>query len=105
MTDPKLSHTDEQGQVHMVDVGHKTESERMAVAMGEVRMNLSTLELIRSDAMKKGNVFTVAQIAGISAAKKTAELIPLCHPLELTHISVELKAHEELPGIQITATV
>ncbi len=104
MTDPKLTHVDAHGYAHMVDIGQKTESERMAIARGEVRMQKSTLELIRSSAVEKGNVLTVAQIAGISGAKKTAELIPLCHPIPLTHIAVELSLDDHLPGIQITAT-
>jgi cyclic pyranopterin phosphate synthase len=101
----KLSHVDEQGRVHMVDVGQKSETERVAIARGEVKMKRETLGLIRDGAIKKGDVLTVAQIAGISAAKRTSELIPLCHPLALTHIEVELKLDENLPGVQITAIV
>jgi len=88
----------------MVDVGHKPDTERVAVAKGEVRMKAETLSLIRAGAMKKGDVLTVAQVAGVMAAKRTAELIPLCHPLPLTHLSVELELKDELPGVEITAT-
>ncbi len=89
----------------MVDVGSKPDSERLAVACGEVVMKKATLELIRAGASKKGDVLTVAQIAGIAAAKRTSELIPLCHPLLLTHIDVSLALDETLPGVVITATV
>jgi cyclic pyranopterin phosphate synthase len=89
----------------MVDVGEKDETVRTAIAKGEVRMLASTLELIREGMIKKGDVLTVAQIAGIQAAKKTAELIPLCHPLPLTYVAVELNPDDTIPGIAITATV
>jgi len=89
----------------MVDVGEKPVTERMAVAKGEVHMTQATFDLIRADAVKKGDVLTVAQIAGILAAKKTSELIPLCHPLPLSKVDVELKLDEALPGVVITATV
>ncbi len=88
----------------MVDVGQKAETERIAIAKGEVRMLKSTLELIRANAVKKGDVLTVAQIAGITGAKRTAELIPLCHPLPLTQIEVDLDLDDTLPGVVITAT-
>jgi cyclic pyranopterin phosphate synthase len=101
----KLTHLDESGRAHMVDVGEKAETERVAVAKGEVLMKKTTFDLIRAGDIKKGDVLTVAQIAGISAAKRTADLIPLCHPLPLTHIEVALKLVETLPGVEITATV
>lgn len=104
MTSNQLTHLDESGRAHMVDVGAKPDSERTAVARGEVRMKPSTLELIRKGVMKKGDVLTVAQLAGIMGGKKTGELIPLCHPISLTHIEVELELDESLPGIQIKAT-
>jgi cyclic pyranopterin phosphate synthase len=88
----------------MVDVGHKPDTERSAMARGEVRMRLETLRLIRAGAMKKGDVLTVAQLAGVMGAKRTAELIPLCHPLPLNHIDVIITLDEELPGVQIIAT-
>ena len=100
-----LTHLDESGKPRMVDVGHKPDTERMAVAKGAVRMRPETLELILSGNIKKGDVFNVARIAGVMAAKKTAELIPLCHPLPLTDIQVDLEGDPDLPGIQITATV
>lgn len=102
---PKLSHLDEHGRARMVNVGRKPNTERMAVAKGEVRMKPETLALIRAGALKKGDVLTVAQLAGVMAAKRTAELIPLCHPLPLTHIEVICRLAEDLPGVEITATV
>ncbi len=105
MNDNKLSHIDMQGDAQMVDVGNKQKSERVAVAVGEILMKPETLQMIREDKIKKGDVLTVAKIAGISAAKKTSELIPLCHPLALDHISVEFEIDEELPGVRIKATV
>lgn len=88
----------------MVDVGHKPETERIAVARGEVHMLKSTLELIRAGHLKKGDVLTIAQIAGITASKRTADLIPLCHPLPLTNVDVDLALEDAIPGIVITAT-
>ncbi len=88
----------------MVDIGHKPVSERSAVARSEVHMQPSTLALIRSGEMKKGDVLAVAKIAGIQAAKKTAELIPLCHPLQVTHLAVDLELDDSLLGVLITAT-
>lgn len=100
----KLTHLDDAGKVHMVDVGAKPDTERVAVARGEIHMKKATFDLIAEGAMKKGDVLTVAQIAGINGAKQTSGLIPLCHPLPLTHISVELDLDESLPGVQITAS-
>jgi cyclic pyranopterin phosphate synthase len=105
MTTPKLTHLDETGRARMVDVGHKPDTERSAIARGEVVMLPATLELIRAGAMKKGDVLTVAQIAGITGSKRTSELIPLCHPLPLTHVDVSLALDDALPGVVITATV
>src|SRR5512139_3245644 len=101
----KLSHLDEQGSLHMVDVGHKPDSERMAIARGEVVMKPETLALVKAGALKKGDVVSVARVAGIMAAKRTAELIPLCHPLALTHINVDLELDPVLPGVRIMASV
>jgi cyclic pyranopterin monophosphate synthase len=101
----KLSHLDETGRIQMVDVGAKSDSERRAVAKGEVRMRPETLELIRAGELKKGDVVSVARLAGIMGAKRTAELIPLCHPLGLTYIGVEVEFDEQLPGLRIAATV
>jgi len=89
----------------MVDVGSKSDSQRSATAKGEVRMQPQTLNLIRAGSMKKGDVIMVAQLAGIMAAKRTAELIPLCHPLPISQIEVDLELDDSLPGIQITAKV
>jgi len=88
----------------MVDVGQKPDTERIAVARGEIHMKKETLELIRDGQIKKGDVLTVAQIAGITASKRTSELIPLCHPLPLTKVDVDLTLDEALPGVIITAT-
>jgi cyclic pyranopterin phosphate synthase len=101
----QLSHIDRTGRAKMVDVGAKPDSQRTAIAKGEVIMRLNTLEQIRAGVMKKGDVLTVAQLAGIMAAKKTAELIPLCHPLPLSQIEVDLGLDDSLPGIQIKAIV
>ena len=103
MSDPKLTHLDEHGRAHMVDVGAKPDTERIAIAKGEVHMQQSTLDLIRAGQIKKGDVLTVAQIAGISASKRTSDLIPLCHPLPLTVVEVELALDDSLPGVTITA--
>ena len=105
MTDLHLTHLDESGRARMVDVGAKPDTQRSAVAKGEVLMKAATLDLIRAGALKKGDVLTVAQLAGIMAAKRTAELIPLCHPLPLTKIDVDLALEDALPGVLITATV
>jgi cyclic pyranopterin phosphate synthase len=88
----------------MVDIGHKPDTERVAIARGEVQMKKETLDLIRAGQIKKGDVLTIAQIAGIIGSKRTSELIPLCHPLPLTKIDVDLVLDESVPGIVITAT-
>lgn len=88
----------------MVDVSHKPDTERTAVARGEVHMKRETLNLIRTGQILKGDVITVAQIAGITASKRTSELIPLCHPLPLTKVDVDMELDESLPGVVITAT-
>ena len=89
----------------MVDIGHKPETERMAIACGEIHMRLETLTLIQEGALKKGDVFSVAQIAGVMAAKRTSELIPLCHPLPIHQVLVEIKPDSKIPGVSITAEV
>jgi cyclic pyranopterin monophosphate synthase len=89
----------------MVDVGTKAETERAARARGTIRMKPETLAAIRANQLKKGDVFSVARIAGILAAKRTSDLIPLCHPLPLTHILVDLVADDALPGIRAEAEV
>jgi cyclic pyranopterin monophosphate synthase len=100
----QLTHLDDQGRANMVDVGHKDNTERLAVACGEIVMKPETLGLIREGQVKKGDVLTVAKIAGIQAAKRTSELIPLCHPIALTKVDVELSLDESLPGVQIRAS-
>jgi len=104
MDKPKLTHIDETGRAHMVDVGHKPDSERIAIARGEVHMRRETFDLIRAGNIKKGDILTIAQIAGIMGAKKTSELIPLCHPLALNKIDVDIVLDESLPGLVITST-
>jgi cyclic pyranopterin phosphate synthase len=100
-----LSHIDGSGKARMVDVSEKLPSNRTAIAKGEIRMAEKTLTLIADRSIKKGEVLSVAQLAGVMAAKRTAELIPLCHPLQLTYVGVELNIDLNLPGIQITAEV
>jgi cyclic pyranopterin phosphate synthase len=100
----QLSHLDETGRARMVDVGHKPDTERSAMARGEVRMRSETLRLIQAGAMKKGDVLTVAQLAGVMGAKRTADLIPLCHPLPLTQVTVDLALDDALPGVRIQAS-
>lgn len=96
----KLSHTDKEGKARMVDVGAKPEQQRTAIAEGFIKLKPETLELIREDEMKKGDVLTVSEIAGIQAAKKTAELIPLCHPLPLTKVSLKTELRDT--GVMVT---
>jgi cyclic pyranopterin phosphate synthase len=100
----KLTHLDEHGHARMVDVGDKHDTERIAIARGEVHMKKETFDLVRAGQIKKGDVLTVAQIAGITGSKRTSELIPLCHPLPLTKVDVDLELDESLPGVVITAT-
>lgn len=85
----KLSHIDEQGKANMVDVGHKNDQIRVAKASGNIQLSAETIALIRENSMKKGDVLTIAEIAGIQGAKKASELIPLCHPLQLTKVDVK----------------
>ena len=101
----KLSHIDETGRARMVDVSKKADTERVAVARGEVMMKPETLEAIREGIVKKGDVLAVAQIAGVMAAKRTSELIPLCHPLPILEIKVDVTLDSNLPGVQITSSV
>src|SRR5258708_18438132 len=99
-----LTHLDESGTARMVDVGQKADTERVAVAAGEVVMHLETVNLIRDGLLKKGDALTIARIAGIMAAKRTSELIPLCHPIALTHLDVTLSLDEGQHRILIQAT-
>ncbi|MCY4180463.1 MAG: cyclic pyranopterin monophosphate synthase MoaC [Litoreibacter sp.] len=101
----KLTHFDGAGQAHMVDVSDKQVTDRIAVARGSVIMSSETLALAAEGTAKKGDVMGVARLAGIMGAKKCADLIPLCHPLPITKVSVELTPDESLPGIRIEATV
>ena len=97
----RLTHTDETGRARMVDVSSKKESSRAAVATGAIRMAPATLEAIRNNSLDKGDVLAVARVAGIMAAKKTSETIPLCHPIVLTDIQVEFTFDDSLPGIRV----
>jgi cyclic pyranopterin phosphate synthase len=99
-----LSHIDAHGRAKMVDVSSKEVTARMARATGSIRMKPETLDAIRSNAVAKGDVLGVARIAGIMAAKRTAELIPLCHPLPLTDVSVDIVFDDTLPGVRVEAT-
>lgn len=96
---------DESGRARMVDVSAKSETQRIAIAKGEIVMRKSTLDLIQAGEIKKGDVLTLAQVAGIMAAKRTSDLIPLCHPLQLSKVDVECIPDDALPGVRITATV
>jgi len=100
----KLTHLDDFGNAHMVDVSGKSDTSRTAIAKGEIVMRKDTLELIVAGSIAKGDVLGASRLAGVMAAKRTSELIPLCHPLPLNHISVDFEIDEELPGIKITAS-
>ena len=102
-TSPRLTHLAEDGSASMVDVGEKADTVRIAEAEGHVRMRAETLALILAGDMKKGDVIGAARIAGIMAAKQTANLIPLCHPLALTKVSVDIEPDEALPGLRVYA--
>jgi len=100
-----LSHLDAQGQAHMVDVGDKAETARIAIAEGSVIMLPETLDIVRRGDARKGDVLGTARLAGIMAAKRTHELIPLCHPLLISKIAVDLTIDEALPGVRVRAEV
>ena len=100
----KLSHIDETGAARMVDVGTKDDTERFASASGTITMKPETLAMVMSGQAKKGDVLATARIAGIMAAKKTSDLIPLCHPLALTQVTVDIAEDKALPGLAVTAT-
>ena len=102
---PQLTHLDERGQAHMVDVGDKADTAREAIARGAVRMQSATLEMIVGSTAPKGDVLATARIAGIMAAKRTSELIPLCHPLMLSHIAVEIAPDPAASALLIEARV
>ncbi|QUS35200.1 cyclic pyranopterin monophosphate synthase MoaC [Falsirhodobacter algicola] len=100
-----LTHFDGKGDAHMVDVSDKAVTSRIATAEGHVRMRPETLALVEEGAAKKGDVLAVARLAGIMGAKRTADLIPLCHPLPITKVALDLVVDRALPGIRIAATV
>ena len=100
----RLTHIDDSGAAHMVDVGDKASTSRQATATGSITMQQETLALIRDGLAKKGDVIATARIAGIMAAKRTHELIPLCHPLALTKVSVDISLDGTLPGVTVSAT-
>lgn len=100
----ELTHIDEKGRARMVDIGDKPDTTRLAIAKGEIVMREETLALIETDSIAKGDVFGVSQLAGLMGAKRTAELIPLCHPLPLNQINVDFEIDHQLPGVIITAT-
>lgn len=101
----ELTHLDAEGHAHMVDVGAKDETQREALARGAVRMRPETLRLIMQGGVPKGDVLAVARVAGIMAAKRTPDLVPLCHPLLLTHVAVDLRPDEAAAALLIEATV
>lgn len=101
----KLSHIDSKGNARMVDVSKKKKTERVAVGFGKVKMSAATYNFIKSGHGPKGDIFTVAKIAGIMGAKKTHEIVPLCHPLSLTHVDVQYAFHDTEHTIDITSTV
>lgn len=100
-----LTHFDAQGQAHMVDVASKDSTHRVARATGLIRMQPATFELVRRGGAKKGDVIGVARIAAIQGAKRTADLVPLCHPLALTRVAVDFELDAALPGVRCTAQV
>ena len=101
----KLSHLDAAGRARMVDVGGKPVSTRTAVAAGAIRMSRDAFDAVAGEGVAKGDVLAVSEVAGTMAAKRTAELIPLCHPLGLDHVEVEATLDEALPGVQVRAAV
>ena len=100
-----LTHFDDNGNAHMVDISDKQNSFRTAKAACSIQMSLETLKIIANGNSKKGDVLNVARIAGIQGAKRTSELIPLCHPISLTKISLDLTLNDKLPGVEIISTV
>lgn len=102
---PSFTHIDEKGNVRMVDVTEKEPTDRKAVAQGVISMNPSTFRMIKNRKVKKGNVLETARIAGIMAAKKTSDLIPMCHPLNLTHVAVDFYPEESSGSIRIESSV
>lgn len=105
MSDNGLTHFDAAGQAHMVDVSEKAVTSRIAVAEGYIKMAQATYEIISEGRAGKGDVLGIARLAGIMGAKKTSDLIPLCHPLPITKVAVDLTLDPNLPGVRISATV
>lgn len=101
----KLTHLDENGRAAMVDISDKTVTSRRAIAEGSVRMKSETLDLVRSGANPKGNVETISELAGIMGAKRTSDLIPLCHPLPLSKVSVRITIDDNLPGLRVSSEI
>ena len=100
-----LTHFDDRGQAHMVDVSQKNHTNRIAIATGWIKMQPKTFDLVVQGSAKKGDVLNIAQLAGIMGAKKTPDLIPLCHPLTISKVSVELILDQKLPGVKINSKV
>ncbi len=105
MTDDQLNHFNQRGEAHMVDVGDKSVTQRQAVAEGFIQMQEETLQRIIQGDHKKGDVLGIARIAGVMAAKKTADLIPLCHPLSLTHVDIQLNTNEKEQNVHCIVEV
>src|SRR6202008_4747094 len=105
MTKPTLTHIDAKGEAHMVDVSAKAATERVAIAEGFVVMKVETLKLITEGNAKKGDVLGAARIAGIMAAKRPSDLFPLCHPLALSKVTIDISPDDKLPGFRVEATV
>jgi len=105
MTDDQLNHFNQRGEAHMVDVGDKNVTQRRAVAHGSIQMQAETLQRIIQGEHKKGDVLGVARVAGVMAAKKTADLIPLCHPLQLTHVDIQLNVDEKEQSVHCVVEV
>jgi cyclic pyranopterin phosphate synthase len=104
VTKRQLTHLRPDGEARMVDVSAKAETERMARAGGSIRMQPETLDAIRTNSLQKGDVLAVARVAGVMAAKKTSELIPLCHPVSLTDVQIAIELDPSLPGLRVEAT-
>jgi len=105
MTDDQLNHFNQRGEAHMVDVGDKSVTQRCAIAEGTIRMQTETLQRIINGKHKKGDVLGVARVAGVMAAKKTPDLVPLCHPLQLTHVDIQLNADEKSQSVHCIVEV
>lgn len=105
MTDDQLNHFNQRGEAHMVDVGDKAVTQRIAVAEGIIRMQTETVQRILQGTHKKGDVLAVARVAGVMASKRTADLVPLCHPLQLTHVDIQLNVDEKEQTVHCVAEV